>query len=293
MKRWLLLVLLAWAMMESALADEPMRFIYHREPGGDEARNAYSWRLLEAALERTRSRYGDYVLAPSAFADERPNAVSLLKGDGGITVSVFTPRADYAGKLVPARVPIDRGVLGYRLLLIHEGDQARFATARTLDDLKSLKFGALASWADVAIMKHAGLSVVTGDSFEGLFRMLTARRFDALSRGAGEIAHELAERRKALPGVVIERSLILHYPMPVYFWFRNTPEGRQSAARVEAGLWAMQADGSFEAFFRQKFAETIARIEHDRRLVIELDNPLLGDHEPLKDKRLWYRPAYH
>jgi len=290
MKRWLLLVLLAWAMMESALADEPMRFIYHREPGGDEARNAYSWRLLEAALERTRSRYGDYVLAPSAFADERPNAVSLLKGDGGITVSVFTPRADYAGKLVPARVPIDRGVLGYRLLLIHEGDQARFATARTLDDLKSLKFGALASWADVAIMKHAGLSVVTGDSFEGLFRMLTARRFDALSRGAGEIAHELAERRKALPGVVIERSLILHYPMPVYFWFRNDRDGRKLAERVRLGLQKMRADGSFDALFHREFDQVLAPLDLAHRRIIELENPLLTSEEPLGDRSLWYVP---
>ena len=74
--------------------------------------------------------------------------------------------------------------------------------------------------------------------------------------------------------------------------YRGAAEGRRNAARVEAGLWAMQADGSFEAFFRKEFAETIARIEHDRRLIVELNNPLLGDQEPLQDERLWYRPVY-
>ncbi len=267
-----------------------MRFIYHSEPGGDESRNAYSWRLLEAALEHSRTGYGDYVLAPSVLADERPKATSLLKGDGGITVSVFTPRADYEGKLIPVRIPIDRGMLGYRLLLIHKGDEARLAAVRNLDDLKRLKFGALDSWVDVPIMRHAGLTVVTGDSFDGLFKMLSARRFDALSRGAGEAERDLDARRKDLPDAIVEPGLILHYPLPVYFWFRNDRDGRRMAERVRVGLRKMLADGSFDRLFHQEFDPVLIPLDLAHRRVIELENPLLSAAEPLADKSLWYVP---
>ena len=271
-------------------AGEPMRFIYHRDTGPDESRNAYAWRLLDAALDRTRARYGDYVLAPSEIADERPNAASLLRGAGHISVSVFTPRTDYAGKLVPVRIPIDRGVLGYRLFLIHDGDQAKFDAVREVRDLGLLRFGALASWADAAILSHAGLAVVTGDSFDGLFKMLSARRFDVLGRGAGEVERDLAARKEILPDIVIERTLALHYPLPVYFWFRDDREGRHMAERVRTGLRGMLADGSFDALFHQEFDPVLAPLDLPHRHIIELENPLLPTDEPLADGSLWYRP---
>ena len=285
-----LLALFLCLSVGPVLADEPMRFIYHRDPSSDDSRNAYAWRLLGAALDHTRGRYGDYVLAPSDIADERPNAASLLHGEGRISVSVFTPRIEYAGKLIPVRIPIDRGVLGYRLLLIHAGDQAEFEAVRGLDDLKQVRFGALASWVDVAVMRQAGLTVVTGDSFDGLFKMLSARRFDVLSRGAGEIEHELETRGKTLPDIVLERTLVLHYPLPVYFWFRDDREGRRMAERVRTGLRAMLADGSFDALFHQEFDPLLAPLDLGHRRIIELDNPLLPAGEPLMEPSLWYVP---
>jgi ABC-type amino acid transport substrate-binding protein len=273
-----------------AAADESMRYIYHRDPDSDAARNAYGWRVLQMALDHTREGYGDYLLGPGSITDERPNATSLLQGDGGITVSVFTARTGYEGKLIPVRIPIDRGILGYRLLLIHKGDQPKFAGIRKPDDFKSLKFGVLVSWADVAVMRHAGLAVVTGPSFDGLFKMLSARRFDVLSRSAGEIEHDLDERRQDLPDIVVERSLVLHYPLPVYFWFRNDREGQELAERVDRGLRKMLADGSLDALFHQEFDPILAPLDLAHRHVIELENPLLSAEEPLLDRALWYRP---
>ncbi len=285
-----LLALFLCLSIGPVLANEPMRYVYHRDPGSDDSRNAYAWRLLGAALDRTRARYGEYVLAPSVVDDERPNAASLLRSEGRISVSVFTPRVEYQGKLVPVRIPIDRGVLGYRVLLIHAGDQAKFEAVLGLDDLKPVSFGALASWVDVAVMRHAGLTVVTGDSFDGLFKMLTARRFDVLSRGAGEVEHELETRGKTLPGIVLEKTLVLHYPLPVYFWFRDDREGRRMAERVRTGLRAMLADGSFDTLFHQEFDPLLAPLDLAHRRIIELDNPLLPAGEPLEQRDLWYRP---
>ncbi len=277
-----------------ARANDPgiAAFVYYQDPHDNSQRNQYAWDLLAQALEHTRAAYGPFTLGPSSVAEERPNANSLLNGIGGITVSVFAAPMNLHDKIIPVRFPIDRGMLGFRVLEIREGDQTRFDAIANRDDLKSIPIGSMGFWADTAIMRRAGLTVVTGDSFEGLFKMMGAGRCDAVTRGYGEAIREMTERPWGDAPIAIERHLLLHYPMPVYFWFRNTAEGRLSAARVEAGLWAMQADGSFEAFFRKAFAGTIARIEHDRRLIVELNNPLLGDQEPLKDERLWYRPVY-
>src|ERR1700761_679852 len=102
--RWMILPLLAALLLRPAVADEAMRYIYHRDAASDPARNAYAWRLLETALERTRPLYGDYVLSPNSLIDERPNAASLLRSEGGLSVSVFTPRSEYSGKLIPVRI---------------------------------------------------------------------------------------------------------------------------------------------------------------------------------------------
>jgi ABC-type amino acid transport substrate-binding protein len=292
MKHWMpvILALLLCLSAGSAAADDSMRYIYHRDPGSDDSRNAYAWRVLQAALDHTIAGHGAYLLGPGSITDERPNATSLLQGDGGITVSVFTARTGYEGKLIPVRIPIDRGILGYRLLLIHQADQAKFAGIRKLDDLKSLTFGGLVSWADVAIMRHAGLTVVTGPSFDGLFKMLAVRRFDVLSRGASEIGHDLDERRTELPDIVVERSLVLHYPLPVYFWFRDDREGKVLAQRVDLGLRQMVADGSLDALFHQEFDPILGPLDLAHRHVIDLDNPLLSAEEPLRDRALWYVP---
>lgn len=267
-----------------------MRYVHHGDLAGSESRNLYSWQLLAAALDRTRARYGAYTLDVSPLVEERPNGTSLIAGEGGITVSVLTSRASFADKLIPVRIPIDRGLLGYRLLLIRDADQARFRGLAKSRDLRSVSFGALSSWTDAPIMRQAGLTVETGDSFDGLFKMLAAHRFDALSRGVGEIESDLADRRKNLPGLAIEQSLLLHYPMPVYFWFRNDAEGRKLAERVETGLRAMLADGSFDTMFHRKFDSQLARLDFAHRQVIELENPLLPPDEPLDDRSLWYEP---
>jgi hypothetical protein len=135
--------------------------------------------------------------------------------------------------------------------------------------------------------------VVPGTSYEGLFKMLEAGRFDALSRSASEVIQELELRGKDLPGVVIEKHLLLHYPMPAYFWFPNTEDGRRRAERVRIGLTEMIGDGTLQSLFDEEFAPLIKRLDLDHRVVIELSNPLLGDNDPLGDASLWYRPGVH
>jgi hypothetical protein len=145
----------------------------------------------------------------------------------------------------------------------------------------------------VPILEGAGLTVVQGGSYEGLFKMLAARRFDAYNRSASEIWQELESRKGEIPGMAIERHLLLHYPLPAYFWFARSEQGRRLAERVRVGLDSMVADGTLEVMFDQQYAPLIAPLDLDHRKVIELPNPILGRHEPLRDVRLWYSILMH
>jgi len=272
-------------------ADPVMSYIYHRDEGDIDLRNQYLWRVLRSALEHTSAAYGDYVLQPSIAMHEKRRIYVLENNEAGINVSLFPAQVGLDDKLVPVRIPVDRGMLGYRVLLIRESDQGRFSDVKSLSDLKQIRFGLLSWWEDVAVMENAGLTVVSGTSYEGLFKMLTAGRFDALSRSSSEVIQEFELRSKDLPGVVIEKHLLLHYPMPAYFWFPNTEDGRYRAERVREGMTAMMQDGTLQSLFDQEFGPLIKRLDLDHRLVIELANPLLGGNDPLDDASLWYKPG--
>jgi len=285
--------LVVLAVCAPAHADSVMTFIYHRDEGDVDQRNQYLWRLLRGALEHTRDRWGDYVLKPSIAMHQKRRVYVLEHNEAGINVSLFPAQKGLDETLVPVRIPVDRGMLGYRVLLIRESEQSLFDQVRKVSDLKRFKFGLLSWWEDVAIMRQAGLQVVPGTSYEGLFKMLSAGRFDAFSRSSSEVLQEYEARRKDLPGVAVEKHLLLHYPMPAYFWFPNTEDGRNRAERVRTGLTEMLKDGTFQALFDQEFGPLIKQLDMDHRVVLELANPLLGDGDPLDDPTLWYRPVGH
>lgn len=275
-----------------AWADPVMTYVYHRDEEGDiDIRNQYLWRVLRGALEKTRDRWGDYVLEPSIAMHEKRRIYVLEHNEAGINVSLFPAQKGLDKTLVPVRIPVDRGMLGYRILLIREIEQPLFDKVHTVEDLKQFTFGLLSFWEDVPILKESGLKVVSGTSYEGLFKMLSAGRFDAFNRSSSEVLQEFALRRKDLPGVAIEKHLVLHYPMPAYFWFPNTEDGRKRAERVRVGLTEMIKDGSFQILFDQEFSPLIKQLDIDHRLVLELPNPLLGEGEPLDDASLWYHPT--
>lgn len=61
----------------------------------------------------------------------------------------------------PIRIPIYKGLLGYRIFLIRKEDQPKCSKVRTLADLKGLVAGQGQYWSDTEILRKAGLTVAT------------------------------------------------------------------------------------------------------------------------------------
>jgi len=191
-------------------------------------------------------------------------------------------------RLLPIRIPIYRGLIGWRVLLQRSADVERLATLENLDELKRFSFGQRHDWPDTAILRANGLKVVTSQHYHGLFQMLAAGRFDLFPR---EVVVAWQEQARALEdglALSIDNHLLLHYPTAFYFFTsRNRPD---LAADIERGLEAMIADGSFQRLFEQYHGDTLRQANLHKRRIIELHNPDLPPATPFARKALWFQP---
>ena len=290
--------LLAGALLLAGLAGtafaaqtgEPMVYIYHPPESADDHRYEYHWEILKAALEKTRDRFGPYVMRPSPVMNETRQMHELKRNAGVINVVIRDTAPDYEKNLRPIRIPIDKGLLGYRVFLIRAEDQPKFSAVTNIAALKKFSIGQGADWGDVAILKHSGFKVVTDVTYEGLFRMLNEHFFDAFSRGVTEVTDEYDTRKPQYPNMEIERDLMIYYPLPTYFWFSKSKDGEKLAQRAELGMREMIRDGEYEAIFRKYHDAVIQHLHLKRRRLFRIENPTLPATTPYDDKSLWYDP---
>lgn len=286
------MLLTALCLAAACSAGATTRVVYPLTSLDDvDSRYEYDWAVLRVALQKTEPRYGPFELHQSTHPmSSQRVAQELLMPGGRINVFARATSVELERQFVPVRVPIDRGLLGYRLFLVRDADLPRFAAVRKLDDLRKLRVGQGKDWIDVPILNNAGIEVIEGTSYPGLFAMLEAGRFDFFSRGIDEAQREFRERRKAYPHMVIEPTLLLHYPLPVYFFTRRDAEGKLLARRIADGMEIMIRDGSLNALFQQYKGESIKAGALQNRRVLRIENPHLTPETPLSRSELWFNP---
>jgi hypothetical protein len=290
LRRSAFLAALLLATAAAADAQQPMTYVYHAPESALDVRYEYHWEILKTALETTRPKWGPYRMMRSSFMTERRQVFELTHATGKLTVMYLSTTPELERTLIPIRIPVDKNLGGYSVFLIRDGDQRRFDVVRTVDDLRRFTFGLGLGWVDVDVLQAAGLRVVTGSSYDGLFEMLGQKRFDAFPRAAVEVLDEYARRQAQLPNLRIEDHLVLYYPLPMYFWFSPTPAGRKLAARAEEGMRMMIADGTYDRIFDRYQRRKIERLDLKHRRIIRIANSFVGPDAPLDDKRLWFDP---
>jgi len=247
----------------------------------------YRWKLLELALAHLPADpAGAYKLEPYAEDVSQNRGINLLQS-GAIDVVALGTNAEREKQMRPVKIDILRGLVGYRIFIIRADDQERIARMSDAAFRQQLTFGLNSQWADLPIMQANGYTMLTSTDYEGLFGMLAARRFDAIPRGLNEAGVELAARLQTYPQLSIERTRALYIPYPVYFWVAR--DRVALANRIERGLRAALADGSFRKLFEAYHADALADLAKQNRRVIRLSNPVLppGSVEP--DTSWWWR----
>jgi hypothetical protein len=268
----------------------PMLYRYDAPESPLDVRYVYHWEILRTALERTQDTFGPFQMIPSESMTEKRQVYELEHATGKLTVMYLDTTPEHEQNLIPVRIPVDKGLVGYRIFLIRTEDQHTFKNIQSIEDVRKFKFGLHADWIDVDIFRFNKFNVVTGSSYDGLFEMLLHNRFDLFSRGANEIIAEYERRKNMMPGLHIEESLLVCYPAPMYFWFSKNEEGMRLAARAEAGMRAMIEDGTYDRIFLKHYRSAIKRLDLRNRKVLRIKNPFLVPGTPLNETRLWFDP---
>jgi hypothetical protein len=256
----------------------------------DDKRFDYGINLLRQVLNKTSRSHGPFKMLPAESMNVG-RAIEFLKSGetDAVNVAWTTSSKKREESLFPIRIPIRKGLLGYRIFLIKKEDQAKFTAIQTLEELKQLRVGQGHIWNDVKVFQGNGFEVVTGPSYEGLFRMLMEGRFDYFSRGINEAPEEYESRKDKFPNLLIEDSILLYYPWPKYFF--TSKKNPALAERIELGLRMMIEDGSFERLFIKYHSKDIERVNLKNRKLFKMNNPLLPATTPFDQKELWFDPV--
>ena len=251
----------------AAMGEEaPVDIVYPSSADAADSRANYYVKLLELAMGKTGA---PYTLHPFVFETSGSRVRQRIEDEEDINLTWALTSKDWEKNLAPVRIPLDKGILGWRLFLINKSDEKIFARVRTLADLARYAAGQQRDWTDVAILRANGLQVVDAAIYESMFKMLVAGRFQYFPRGVGEIWGE--EERNAALGIEVEPRLALHYPVQTYFFVSR--KNMRLHDLLEQGLHAAMRDGSFDKLFEQYNGEALKKARLENRRVFELKAP--------------------
>lgn len=255
---------------------------------GQDERHIYPHAVLKAALDATTETDGSYVLKYSISSITRNRALIELKSGELINVHAAPTREEWEEAVIPIRIPVRKGLLGYRLFLIQEKNRQIFADLSTVEELKELTAGLGEQWSTTRVMRKLNFKIETGSDYEGLFSMLMFGRFDYFPRGINEVFLEMASHREMFPGMIIEPSKALYFTTPTYFFV--SPTHPELADRIRRGMLQIIEDGTLDALFFEYFADFLEQADLSNRVIFTVENTILSEKTPLNIKEYWYIP---
>lgn len=267
--------------------NDPHIVILPRPQSEKDWRYEYRKQLLQLILDKTASEYKQKDVAnysKEIMSQERA-IVEIRAGSQDVTV-IGTPSSPTREEsLYPIRIPIEKGISGYRILLINKSLKQVFENISTLNDLKKYSACFKKEWVDSQILTGNGITLEDTNAYESLFKKLDADHCSWFPRGINEIFTEYEQRKNELKNIVVENKIALYYKFPVYFFVSKS--NTLLANRIENGFKIILADGSFNELFLKFHGDFIKNADLKNRRIIQLENPLLPKDTPLDKKEYW------
>tara|TARA_Y100000780_G_scaffold232364_1_gene263073 strand:- start:12634 stop:13482 length:849 start_codon:yes stop_codon:yes gene_type:complete len=189
---------------------------------------------------------------------------------------------DFEKKYLPIYFPLAKGVLSYRLALVHKKAMVKVKSVKDLEDLKYLKIGQGIGWPDILVYENHGIKIIQAN-IPGLIKMLEENRIDMIPLGIGEIKNIKKHFTKS-KDIEIYKDLILYYPWPMIFYVhRDNPF---LAKVIQSGLNEIKKNTLLEKSFAENFDKG-RELLSSSAVKIKLENKKICKMFPKEKSELW------
>lgn len=285
-RKWLLPLLLMMSLESGAT--NIVRIVPPQSE--QDASHSYFSELLQLALDKTQTIYGQAVVQPVSFVLEQGRAEKALGSGQHIDVYWMGTSLKREQQLTPIRIPLLKGLLGYRGLIIRESDRSSFTHKTNWLSLTRSTICQGMHWPDSDILEHSGFRVIRSARFKSMFAMLENNRCDMFPRGIHEGPAEVSANRQTSSKLGWFDKYLIYYPFPMYFFTQK--DNLILASRITQGLEMMISDGSFTLFMQQhpvsRHLFPLSQWTH--RVMLDLINPDLPLYTDITNKRYWVVP---
>jgi len=282
---YLLALLALWLAAAPASA---LEFLIGSERGRTDAQDFghYGLGLIELALEKAD---GDHTVAyvDTAYANQARLLNLLSSGKAEFHLLISGIDQERFDKLATVPIPLQRGLLGHRILIVSEASKAKVANVKTMEDLKGLSIGSGMSWPDTKILAEAGLHVENAP-YESLFKLVSLGRLDGFARGVAEAFPEIASRQHTTPNLAVDEHIMIVYPFDEFIFLNK--DDRERYDILVQGMTRAYQDGSFMEYFENhpRMKQVLERAAIDERIRFNIDNPLLPPEIAEIPDRYWH-----
>jgi len=240
---------------------------------GDTGQSDYEIGLIELALKKAG---GGHTMAIADTDDTNQSRMleMLSTGDADFHVTFSGIDQERFDKLATVPVPMQRGLLGHRILIVSQDSKDAVGAVETMDDLKQISIGSGTGWPDTEILEKAGFKV-EASKYENLFKMVDRGRIQGYARGVAEPYSEVAAREGEMTNLTIDEHVMIVYPFDMFLFLNK--EDKERYEILLSGLKNAYEDGSFLAYFENhpRIKKVFEQAKIDDRLRFEIDNPLL------------------
>jgi hypothetical protein len=247
----------------------------------NDANAKYAVGLLQLALTKIKKPY----TINTSHGELTAMRLKESARSGTIDVIWTATNKELEAELIPIRVPLEKGLLGHRIFIVHRDNKNLLANVDTIEQLRAYTIGQGRGWTDAEILKANGFKVTLAPKYESLFYMIDGKRFQLFPRGVNEPFAEI-EKRPELE-LAVDENVMLVYRMPYYFFVN--PARKELADDIESGLMAAIDDGSFDKYFfaDETTQKVISNVSNKNRKIFKLTNPELPEKTPLDNQKLW------
>jgi hypothetical protein len=224
----------------------------------------YANELLKLALSLSAEKYGPFKITQQKYQTVLNRQLLEIENGQWLSVAVSMPTKEWLSNAQIVNFPIMKGLASYRLFFSLDKTLPQLNQLQSLDALKKLYIGQGRGWSTANILEDNGFTVMYGVSYENLFPMLHADRFQLLMRGIYEIEPEFEEYKHTMPHLRIVDSFAVYTYLPMYFFVNK--KQIQLVERLTYGLIRANDSGQLDNLFNHYFAKTVLSLKTPRKV---------------------------